>query len=472
MRKKAFKFMKLEVRGGLSFILAISIFWTSSLALATYNSSYKRGKLLAIDRLSSIQLDHILSLYNRELLERYGLWGLTNASLPFNDLMQAYQELETQEEKFLLEAPLRGELLERKIIEFTRGRIHLSFIDELMELYDNFNAISQLITENDIPNTLEKIKEILPKIPSDKADKMLPSSSDKLKYDIAEGNAGNEIDEIENIEELKNFFLEIDGLGELDASNFFEGFEIGFINKENLISSLVFLLENTLEIFNQEDSSGINSLLINEYILYQFVSATRGPDAKTEAGKNFISFSGKALKSYTHSERFEAEKILLGTNGEYATLLRLSQLLTGTRLIMHYIPQIINESHMKGHLAKASILSSVIAALSLGTVIIEPQSLAYLLALIPAFVGSLKDIRSLVKGEKIPLYPDKSLPLSKYEVDYIDHLRFFALFTNEERKIASLEKYLFQNVKGEFFTEINIQLLLRNGKYYEKKHKY
>ena len=118
--------------GGISLILAITIFWTSTIAVFSYRYAYIRAEESKLNRLLDLSLKQAMASYDRELLERYGLWGLEegliNNSFFESGLKQSYL-LESFDYKACDQ--LEDEVLYEQILTFSKSRVLTEVLSEL-----------------------------------------------------------------------------------------------------------------------------------------------------------------------------------------------------------------------------------------------------------------------------------------------------------------------------------------------------
>ncbi len=147
-------------------------------------------------------------------------------------------------------------------------------------------------------------------------------------------------------------------------------------------------------------------------------------------------------------------------------------MLFSTRLVFRYLPEIMEEDRFAIHKASAALLSQAIAVLTLGYIVIEPEALAYIVAIFPAIPRAAMDVKKLLQGEEVSLYPVPGHSLAKLKVNYIDHLRVFAFLTPHKRKLDMTSQYIKKNMGKSYYCTASFILSVKNGGAYEKEVSY
>ena len=106
-----------------------------------------------------------------------------------------------------------------------------------------------------------------------------------------------------------------------------------------------------------------------------------------------------------HSRALETEFILTGVEHELGQKAAVGALLSSTRLAIHTISLLQNEVQMQNLSILGGILSVALAAMTGGSVMIEPQVMKYVLLIIRAQVDAIIDINKLLDGQNIKLLP-------------------------------------------------------------------
>lgn len=466
--------LQLKVKASISLLLAISIFWTSSIAIYTYRSAFMRNELLQLERLVDLYASQTLSKYNRDLLSRYGLWGFEEKEQ--STLISKFnkENLLTNNEVEIL-SKLEGDILYSDILKFTNTRIHRSYFERIQGLIKSFRESTVSTREIKLEDILERLQQAIKLFPRDPIDfdEKFPHKPGKAARNLYL-NLSSEEDEL-STEDFSLWMNFLDLLNSLKTFEFklpFSDESIGFDMGNDPLQSIIELIQKGSINIGDITKPIVDDMHFNEYVLFQYQSLTRGKHAKSDDGKNFITLTGKKLREQKHYSAIEAEKILLGSKHNTEALIKVIQFQLSNRVFMNYLAEITNESKMNTHKLNAEIVSKIILLVSLGSVQIDGEIIAYALALVPAFIEAAKDLHQLFDGDQVALFPNSSSVFYKVKVDYIDYLRLQALFTPKKIKLNTLEYFMGQNLKGQFFKGFVARIYIKEGRMYEKNFSY
>lgn len=447
---------KRQLRGSVSLMAAIMISVITLTALNTAKAVSYQQRALALERLADLQNEQILSLYERDILAFYGLWAydMTLPDRAFN-AREVKRQIPQSQLRQLPEYPLSdADVFMKQALSFSKNRLPLDLAQELYERVKAIAAAGSLLSDEKVSKAIEGIKSFLPKLQSpgklpglpaesSASGACLPPSAAKtalLKADIrsddkpSENNSGGEEQEAEQNKEK-----------EQNALNAWFDFERALsqaahetnISGDNLSTSgfalsFLQLLEQASKLLDFKTPAFSDRFIMQEYILNQFTSVVRGPRSRAENGKNFRTLTGRLMSEYKTKSNYEAESIITGIKSDRHARLAVRALIVSSRAAFNYAAEINNEAKMAIHKAKASAIAAGVLLLSAGTVEIDPQQLAYVLAIVPALNQSAQDLQTLEKGRSIAIYKDPQSSLSKLGIYYIDYLRLMALFRSPE----------------------------------------
>lgn len=468
--------------GGISLILAITIFWTSTIAVFSYRYAYIRAEESKLNRLLDLSLKQAMASYDRELLERYGLWGLEegliNNSFFESGLKQSYL-LESFDYKACDQ--LEDEVLYEQILTFSKSRVLTEVLSELFTRLKGIEEAGELVSDSGLRPRIESMRELLDLNPSVKPQgylnkaHLLPSiwgesgTSGKEEGDSKEADDEEKEKALNQIEKMQNQVLDA---GKYSQDILPEGDLFTADSTKGILEELLNYLDRGINLMQFNVGIGTEAFIFHEYVLSQFHSLARGPKAIPEKGKDYVGLNGRKLSEYDYSEMLEAEKILLGFDNSFITLSRLIQMLFSTRLVFRYLPEIVEENRFAIHKANAALLSQAIAVLTLGYIVIEPEVLAYIVAIFPAIPRAAMDVKKLLQGEEVPVYPVPGHSLAKLKVNYIDHLRVFAFITPHKRKLEMTSRYIKKNMGKTYYCTASFIFSVKNGRAYEKEVSY
>lgn len=482
------------LRGSLSLLASVLIVAITSTAILTARGIALRNSELALDRLLNLQGQQALSSYDRSLLERYGLWGFDPAKID-----QAQQLRDLAQVPGVKDYSLRfaGELTEpevlrRQVSQFAKSRVTLELFGEIWQRIQDFRMMGNFLEHSSgLQDAIEGVREFVPAIPAtaELTKPLLRSggvsasmgtevSSNTLRFSAFHINRHTESDvdeepvlSEEEIEALDTGLGYVDDMAS-DLSGVFgqsDDFEISLTDDEgdsdtqSRLMSLLTMVSQGLDVMQFEVPFVLEKILFQEYVLAQFSSAVRGPAAFEKEAQNFQTLSRQNMSKLDFSEKFEAEMILLAQNRAFSARLFVNSTIGATRLATHFMAEVSDAYRMGRHKAAAASISAAIAILSLGTVVLEPASIAYSLALVTAAKNMLLDLRQILEGRGVALYPAASNPLYQVKVYYIDYLRILGLVLPIDKQAEVAAAVIIKNIGHSPVTSIEQQLRLHNG---------
>lgn len=161
--------------------------------------------------------------------------------------------------------------------------------------------------------------------------------------------------------------------------------------------------------FSKQPSDFVgDKLYLTEYILNYFpavVTQKDGSDLKTPYGKPL-----KAL-----GRNGQAEVIVTGIRNRYQAEKTVKYLIIGMRVAVHLSCKLNDARQMAKYRTLAGVLSALIALLTLGHVVLEPEAIAYILVTLAAVRAGFKDYGKLITGKGIPAVPNADGPIPGME---------------------------------------------------------
>lgn len=161
--------------------------------------------------------------------------------------------------------------------------------------------------------------------------------------------------------------------------------------------------------FSKQPSDFVgDKLYLTEYILNYFpavVTQKDGSDLKTPYGK--------PLKSLGRNG--QAEVIVTGIRNRYQAEKTVKYLIIGMRVAVHLSCKLNDARQMTKYRTLANVLSALIAILTLGHVVLEPEAITYILVTLAAVRAAFKDYGKLIKGKGIPALPSADGPIPGME---------------------------------------------------------
>lgn len=480
------KARRLAERGSVSILAALIISAVTMTGLAAAAASSYRLQLLRLHRLAELQAEQILSMYDRELLERYGLWGYDPTDIPLkentSDLISLLPGTSCSIKP--LKPLSEPEIFKEQAVHFAKSRLPLRLGEEIYQRLKRIAEGGRSLNLLPLLEASEKVKNLLPDLSSAESLPQLPASLPPASRNIPSGHTGSapaktkglppyaenqaedtkaeekeedkEEKEKEKAEkEEKDREEEIKREGESVWRVFSEEMKaFGAAHPEyapsegslsGLVQSLFEKMDRALSFLDFELPAFMEDLIFQEYILHEFTSQVRGPGAGTEEGRNYRMLSGSLFSDYSVTEKYEAESIITGAKSGHMAKVMVNTLLFSTRLMLNYAEEISNERKMAVHEAKAAAVSAAVVFFSLGTIVLDPEALAMVFALLPALRNADKDVKRLLEGKGVPFYPDPSSFPSRIDIFYVDYLRIIALFRSTDKMAARAGLFVYLN---------------------------
>ncbi len=479
MRQRSFLRPKPPLQASVSLLAACLILAITSTGLITWLGISWRNQELTLDRYLNLQSNQILSLYSREALERYGLWGydakVLDEEFLQKELSSTAKVLSYQAEPSLPFSDPNVAITQ--VSAFSTTRVPLALIDELWGRIEHFRQAGLAI--DDLP-LLEGVS--LPELPAlpEVADgakaasytftpstdvyfspRMLDFEEDPEAEEAIRESAQEDFAEVsEAVEDSLQGLLALD---RAEGTNILTGFAAS--DENGIISTLLLLVSEGMKHLQFDYPRVLDKLLFQEYVINQFSSEVRGPAADSASGKDFLTLSGQKMSELRFASEHEAEEILLAQPNAFLRTALVTGLLASTRLALHYAAISNNPTKMSGYQSAAATLSSAVAILSLGTILLEPMTIARVFALIDAAIQMFSDVKALKQGKGVALYPLPGHSLNQVDLFYTDYLRLLGLFVPLEKQASSLSAIVAKNLGHELSSVIRLALAFsRSGR--------
>ncbi len=465
------------LKASVSLLAAAMIGVITLTALMSARALQYQQNALMLHRLVDLQSEQILSLYERQLLEEYGLWAFAPETL---DYAFNFEELRRQLPKAdyrieVLEPLADPEVFQEQSINFAKKRLPLKTAAAFYERLQAFSRAQNVLKDEEFKKAKgflekfakapsadfpEKVKGGAMKSPGQNGPSLAYPDQREEEREEEQSEAEREREEKrrEAEEMRKSFSSDLkDAYKELYPEEYVK-------DDQTIAAELSGILDQASNFLDFSLPPFAERFVFHEYILQHFTSAVRGPGASFEAGRNYRSLSGKLFSECERTEKYEAECIIFGTDSSKAARLAAESIIISTRLALRYAAEINNETKMALHKAKASALSAAAFVASLGTLEIDPEALSYLFALIPAIRSAADDLKLLKNGGTVPLYPDPEHVLCRAGIYYTDYLRLFMLLRSDEALAGQAASFMIRNTSSYPFCAIRIEASLPFGR--------
>ncbi len=389
-----------------------------------------------------------LSLYNLNLFEDYGLWGMDEALAAYlienPDVMASFSEIEGCREFHyeLSEALWAPMSLKKQIQSFMSARFPAAVAEQLFSVLKNFKTGSASAELKEMENVLQE-KE-LQKGFSDFTSYLeeLPEEGEGLGTEASEEKSDAEGNQVDALTFLLMRALQ-EQIQEATATAIELGVETGgsAVTSQNLFS----YLNQAHELLDFNTSATYDKLALNEYALRMFPAQVH-VEGLPEDYPLAKSLRGKTLFKTVENEGLSLESLITGERREAAEQ-KIKSYVFMLRFLAHNVGILMNQKKMADYRSTATTVSLVISAASLGRFSIPPESLVYVIVCVAALKNAGEDVKDLLAGESVPYLPQHEQ--MKFPSYYHDYLRLFLLTISEE----DLLRRLCQNLKAEFGKE-------------------
>jgi hypothetical protein len=209
-------------------------------------------------------------------------------------------------------------------------------------------------------------------------------------------------------------------------------------------------------------------ICLAEYILGHFRPAVQ---MVVEQGKAtpLATLDGRLYKDMPETRKNEAEQILVGTDKPETAGRIVRIMMTSLRSFVHLTAILSDSSQTAALRTSAVAISAAMAAVSSGTLSLDPQIVFYLLVAGKAIKSGFEDYRTLAAGGAVAIYPSaggRSLP-----VFYKDYLRLFLLPIPQEQLVERTSGMLTRLLPGPAYAGLRIQADM-NGRVYQMAGEY
>lgn len=458
MYKDIFEKLK-EERANSSLFFLILLPVTMLILFATFANAQTRRNELDFIRASESNLDLILADYDRQLWQEFGLWGVDE-----NSLNQYSEELLNNyiESEYILSNKIIGtkdlketEQLRTQILRHMSVRAPIFFLDQLSSRFTEFQEISKKLNNSDF--WFQSSTQYLDpdKIISDPNLAKGDLSDLGLEEDIfTEEKKENSTEETDILKEKSLGILEelVEQAKEMIIP-IYQSTGAKIPSQPLAPDSIQSIAAFADQITSTYDLPVISKIQINEYMFSYYTMQC----SKTN-------FNGTPQKTKTPDGRLHENLIENGRKNEVEQIIfenldsdqagkNAKSFIGAIRFMYHLLDKTLDELQQSIYLLEATEISLLIAIASLGEIVLEPNSLVYILLLIDTLTETFEDLDKLVEGELVNF----SIGEVKVNMSYQDFMRVFALIKPEENILEGLNKVREKTIKGNFITSFELK---------------
>lgn len=467
-----------KTRGSISLFLVIVIVAVTFLELTLISAGRQYDLELRAARAADLASDAILASYDKDLAREYGLLAVSDASLPLtvkayidDDLKQYPAQIDFD---FETGSPLTDPaVLREQISSYLKLLYPQMMLTELMNKLDLLEQMGvkaekaasdgDLIDIEEIETNGSLSNQLLGLIGSSTVQAGIGGLSNFLG-DQEGGDAAHI---------LRNYFKQeaddYDGEGSYEAVLSEEEQAIGdallgslgqfeTVNEGGL-GGIAEALSYGIDLLDIPTNNLYDRLLTAEYIVRMGAnwSDQRQKDGLGEQRENI---RGIKIDSISRYRELETEFIISGVENELGQKAAMSLYLGGSRLALRLLGLMMNETEMQSIEAWATILSVGLALVSGGSFAVEPSTLKYIIVYLRAQIEAVEDVNDLLDGRSVELLP--YMDGVDIDSDYLDYLRFFVLFGNEDEQLKRLGETIEKNYIQTYHTSVITKMHFRS----------
>ncbi|HHU52509.1 MAG TPA: hypothetical protein GXZ43_00300 [Clostridiaceae bacterium] len=455
-----------EANTSLFFLILLPI--TVMVLFLTFENVQLRREELDFVRSCETSLDLALADYDRQLWQEFGLWGVES-----NLLNQHKNEMEQNfvSDRHEVEIEISGihnledtEQLRKQILRHMSVRSPFLAIEEIIKRIGNVGIMSEQLNNSSV------LAEITSK--SNLVDpEFIIANPDSAAGDLASLDVEIKPEDQETLEEMSN--SELNTLSESSLEILAKLIEEAktmivpmYESTGNPVPANPLApgsLQNITNFFDQfllnYDIPIISRLQIQEYMLNYYPMQVT--ELEMSGNKTPLQTPDGRLHSDLHASgrKNEVEQIIFNTNDPDSAASKAKWGIRGICFTYHLIDNFTDEAKQSVYLLQATGISTAIAVVSIGHIVIDPQTLVYTITLIDSLSQAFADSDQLLAGEELT-FPIGDLEIN---INYRDLMRVFTLFKNEDNLLSGINNMRKKTVPGNFITAIKLDGCFRNS---------
>lgn len=436
--------------------------------LLTFENAQLRKAELDFVRGCENSLDLTLADYDRQLWHEFGLWGVDRTLLNQhkNEMEQNYisDKHEVSIELSALHSLDETDQLRKQILRHMSVRAPFLLTDEIVNRISNVRVLGEQFNNNSILTTITSQSDLFDP-------EAILNNPNSVQGELEDLNVEIKQEDQDKLSEMSD--TELNALSETALeilANLTEEAKTMIIpmyeSTGNQIPSNPLApssLQNIANISDQflfnYDLPVISRLQIQEYMLnYYPMQVTElevlgnKTQLQTPDGRPHSDLQAVGRKN-------EVEQIIFNTENPNSAASKAKWSIRGVCLTYHLIDNFTDAEKQSLYLMQATGISTAIAAVSLGHVVIDPQSLTYLITLIDSLSQTFADSDQLLAGKEVSF----AFGDTKFMLNYRDFMRVFALLKKEDNLLSGLNNVRKKTIAGSFITAIELNANFRNG---------
>ena len=400
---------------------------------------------LSVNEALKTQVDTILCDYNRQLFDVYGIYAFTLdevddecfcKALEMNGLTSQSTLVVTSADEFTTED------LKTAINSYYWYRGTGISLKGLVEGY------AEMLRQTDESGIINKVGEYMQSPAAGYVSDMIKGSEDASQWIGKAGEALN-LDEIleqaADLDDIRANYKDTVKDIELDIDMDIEDWEA-------LLDTLSFL-ETTMDNLTDMSDPVMTKMNVSHYCAYNF-DCCFAPDGDA-------SITGTEFSSIHGDKQVDAEYIITGLE-DYPAIFKVEYLMVQVLIVSNMLKDYANEEFRNTMEVLGQIISTIISAVSEGTVNIDYRIIAAGLIYICASFQSIKDFYQVIKGQRAVIFEYEGEKMVTFS--YRDFLYLFALCTPVEELLERSHAVLERDY-GELYKGITLEADFRGDAY-------
>jgi len=400
---------------------------------------------LSVNEALKTQVDTILCDYNRQLFDVYGIYAFTLdevddecfcKALEMNGLTSQSTLVVTAADEFTTED------LKTAINSYYWYRGTGISLKGLVEGY------AEMLRQTDESGIINKVGEYMQSPAAGYVSDMIKGSEDASQWIGKAGEALN-LDEIleqaSDLDDIRADYKDTVKDIELDI-------DIDIDDWEALLDTLSFL-ETTMDNLTDMSDPVMTKMNVSHYCAYNF-DCCFAPDGDA-------SITGTEFSSIHGDKQVDAEYIITGLE-DYPAIFKVEYLMVQVLIVSNMLKDYANEEFRNTMEVLGQIISTIISAVSEGTVNIDYRIIAAGLTYICASFQSIKDFYQVIKGQRAVIFEYEGEKMVTFS--YRDFLYLFALCTPVEELLERSHAVLERDY-GELYKGITLEADFRGDSY-------
>lgn len=400
---------------------------------------------LSVNEALKTQVDTILCDYNRQLFDVYGIYAFTldevddecfYKALEMNGLTSKSTLIVTATDKFTTE-DLK-----------TAINSYFWYRGTGISLRSIVDGYADMIREMDDKGILNQVGEYMQSPAAGYVTEMVKGSEDASQWIGKAGEALN-LDEIleeaADLDDIRSDYKDTIKDIELDI-------DIDIDDWEALLDTLS-VLENTMDVLTDSSDPVMTKMNVSHYCAYNF-DCCFAPDGDA-------SITGTEFSSIHGDKQVDAECIITGLE-DYPAIFKVEYLMVQVLIVSNMLKDYANEEFRNTMEVLGQIISTIIYAISEGTVNIDYRIIAAGLTYICASFQSIKDFYQVIHGQRAVIFEYEDVKMVTFS--YRDFLYLFALCTPVEELLERSHQVLERDY-GELYKGITLEADFRGDTY-------